>query len=107
MTDAEGQGAPAPERIVRVRIGGRVHGVGYRAWTQDQAKARGVKGWVRNRRDGDVEAVLAGSAAAVDALCALLWRGPRAARVTRVEASPAGPEDLDGSGGGFRQIATV
>ncbi|PNG27375.1 acylphosphatase [Methylocella silvestris] len=88
-------------------IGGRVQGVGYRAWTQDEAEARGVRGWVRNRMDGDVEAVLAGSAAAVDALCALLWRGPPATWVTRVEASPAGPENLGGSGGGFRQIATL
>jgi acylphosphatase len=47
-------------RAAHVRIVGRVQGVGYRAWTVDEARRRGLSGWVRNRSDGDVEAVFSG-----------------------------------------------
>ena len=57
----------APERkAVKVRILGRVQGVWFRAWTAEEATRRGLAGWVRNRRDGSVEAFFAGAAALVD-----------------------------------------
>jgi acylphosphatase len=93
------------EKIVRVTIGGYVQGVGYRAWMQMEARARGVRGWVRNRLNGDVEALFAGPPDAVEALCAACWRGPVQARVDKVEvveADPAAP----GPVAGFRQIST-
>jgi acylphosphatase len=68
----------------RVRIEGRVQGVWYRGWTVEQASARGLLGWVRNRRDGSVEAVFCGPEDIVDDLISLCWKGPLAARVTGV-----------------------
>jgi acylphosphatase len=96
-------------KIVRVTIKGRVQGVGYRAWTEMEASARGVSGWVRNRWNGDVEALFAGPEEAVEALCAACWRGPPSARVTGVDAEIAGEAELSLSGArsGFRQIATA
>jgi acylphosphatase len=77
------------EKIVLVRIGGRVQRVGYRAWTEGQAGARALHGWVRNRSNGDVEALFAGSASVVDAMIAACWHGPSSAEVSRVEVEPA------------------
>jgi acylphosphatase len=94
------------EMIVRATIGGYVQGVGYRAWLQREARARGIRGWVRNRLHGDVEALLAGPPDAVEALCAACWRGPLQARVDKVEVMKADPAALAGLGAGFRQIAT-
>ena len=54
----------AERKIVHVLISGTVQGVWFRAWTVQEAQKRGLDGWVRNRRDGDVEAVFAGPAAA-------------------------------------------
>jgi len=76
----------------QVRIFGRVQGVGYREALRREALARGVAGWVRNRSDGTVEAVLQGPAAAVEALLAWARRGPPAARVERVDTVPAAGE---------------
>jgi acylphosphatase len=70
---------------VRVVISGRVQGVWFRAWTERAAKAHGLDGWVRNRRDGTVEAVLSGEAAAVEAMIAQLWDGPDLAAVSAVD----------------------
>jgi acylphosphatase len=67
-----------------LRISGRVQGVGYRDALRREALAKGVAGWVRNRRDGTVEAVLQGAPAAVDAVIAWAQFGPPAARVARV-----------------------
>ena len=72
-------------RTVHVRISGRVQGVGYRAWAADEAVARGLSGWVRNRRDGAVEAVFSGEATVVDAMLAACSAGPRLARVDAVD----------------------
>lgn len=83
---------------VRVRISGRVQGVWYRGWTVETAQARGLRGWVRNRRDGSVEMLLAGDEAAVEAMIARCREGPPAARVERIdvedsrEQAPAGFE---------------
>ena len=65
----------------RVRIHGRVQGVFYRGWSVDNARALRLDGWVRNRRDGSVEMLLAGSEEAVDAMIARCRDGPPAARV--------------------------
>jgi acylphosphatase len=66
-------------------VHGRVQGVGFRAWTEGEAMSRDLSGWVRNRRDGTVEAVLRGEAEAVDEMLALLRRGPRSAYVSGIE----------------------
>ncbi|MGH6869062.1 MAG: acylphosphatase [Methylocella sp.] len=95
------------EMIVRVTIGGDVQGVGYRAWMQREARAGGVRGWVRNRLNGEVEALLAGPPDAVETLCAACWRGPAHARVDKVEVVEASAAALAGPDAGFRQIATL
>lgn len=68
----------------RVTISGRVQGVGFRYALADEARARNLRGWVRNRREGTVEAVLAGVEADVEAVIAWAHHGPPAARVTEV-----------------------
>ena len=72
-------------RSLKVRITGLVQGVGFRAWTERQANALGLSGWVRNCENGDVEALFSGSQANVQAMLALCRQGPRHARVERVE----------------------
>lgn len=97
------------ERIVFVTVRGTVQGVGYRAWTQRNAEARGLRGFVRNRWNGTVEAVFAGEQQAVEALCKACWRGPAFARVEAVEIAEPDLEALAELGAlqGFRQIATI
>lgn len=80
----------------RVIVHGRVQGVWFRGSTEDEARAAGVCGWVRNLSDGRVEAVFEGPAEAVDALVAFCRRGPRHARVERVELFEEAPEGLRG-----------
>jgi acylphosphatase len=83
------------ERIIRrVTIRGRVQGVGFRMWTEDEANAHALEGWARNRRDGTVEAVFAGPAATVDAMIAACRRGPPSARVEAVDVHDAGSREL-------------
>jgi acylphosphatase len=72
-------------RRVHLWISGRVQGVFFRSTTQEQALARGLTGWVRNARDGRVEAEVQGSPAAVEQLIAECRSGPPAARVHDVE----------------------
>jgi acylphosphatase len=72
-----------------LRISGRVQGVGFRDFMQRRARALGVTGWVRNRMDGSVEAVVQGSTDAVDQMIALARQGPRSAHVTGVRVSDA------------------
>lgn len=69
---------------VHVLIEGRVQGVGYRAWTAARARELNLAGYVRNRRDGSVEAVLSGDAEAVEAMLEKCRRGPAGAAVTAV-----------------------
>jgi len=72
-----------------LRVSGRVQGVGYREGLRREALACGVAGWVRNRRDGSVEALLQGEAGAVEKVIVWARRGPPAARVDRVDGQPA------------------
>jgi acylphosphatase len=73
------------KRSVRVRISGRVQGVGFRAWTERRANALGLSGWARNLANGDVEAVFYGPSEAVEAMLAACREGPRLAQVERVD----------------------
>jgi acylphosphatase len=72
--------------IRHVTVTGRVQGVGYRAWLADEASARHLEGWVRNVRDGSVEALLAGPTDMVTAMIAVCGGGPSMARVDSVRA---------------------
>ena len=80
--------------IRHVIVRGTVQGVGFRAFVERHAHERGLAGWVRNRRDGSVEAVLAGPADGVDAALAALRKGPSSAKVTAVAVSEAGEHEL-------------
>jgi acylphosphatase len=80
----------------RVIARGRVQGVWFRGSTQEQARARGVDGWVRNQRDGSVEAVFEGSPEAVEALVTWCRGGPRSARVDALDVTEEPEEALHG-----------
>jgi acylphosphatase len=90
-------------KTVRVRISGRVQGVCFRAWTVEQAYALRLDGWVRNRRDGSVEAVFSGPVGAVDDMIRRCWEGPPAAEVDQVSVAPE-PNEV---GPGFRHAPTA
>lgn len=88
---------------VRVRIDGHVQGVGFRAWTEHEARALHLTGWVRNRRDGWVEAVFQGSADAVGAMIERCATGPPGARVISVRIL----DETDGAFTRFEVRASV
>lgn len=90
-------------KSILVRIEGRVQGVWFRGWTVHEATRLGLNGWVRNRRDGSVEAVFSGPAEAVDDMLRACHAGPPAAQVMRVEATPCPPPDEVG----FHPVGTV
>jgi len=92
-----------------VTIRGRVQGVGYRAWVEHYASASRLDGWVRNRRDGSVEALFAGPAEIVANMVALCRRGPPSARVEAITEEPAGTNELNlrRAGEGFSVLPTV
>ncbi|UGV26257.1 acylphosphatase [Rhodopseudomonas boonkerdii] len=98
-----------PSIIRHVTVTGRVQGVGYRAWTGDQAILLGLQGWVRNRRDGSVEAVFAGPQDAVMEMIEMCRRGPPPAHVSGVVVSDAMPDMLKLRSGGetFSQLGTL
>ena len=81
----------AHPRRVHVTVRGVVQGVGFREWTRRSARAAGVAGWVRNRPDGSVEAVLEGAPGAVEEVLGAIRRGPPAAVVDAVEATDEPP----------------
>ena len=93
MADTE---TPQPNHLRRCRlvITGRVQGVFYRASVCEQARSLDLSGWVRNRPDGTVEAVLEGTIEALEALVAYCWNGPPLARVTAITRSDEPPEQL-------------
>jgi acylphosphatase len=74
-------------------IQGQVQGVGYRDWMVRRARELGLSGWVRNRADGAVEALVAGETAAVEELLRLCRRGPRLAVVVSIEEQLAEPPE--------------
>jgi acylphosphatase len=84
-------------KTVKATIRGLVQGVGYRDWARRQALAIGLKGYVRNRRDGSVELVLCGSEESVETMLNLCRRGPRLAEVRDIELASAAwaGEDFD------------
>ena len=87
----------------RLDIFGRVQGVGFRYFVTDCARQQRLRGWVRNRRDGSVEALLIGEEAAVAAVTEQCRGGPSHARVDRLDAAPA----QDDGSTGFTERATV
>jgi acylphosphatase len=90
-------------RARRLLIEGRVQGVGYRDWLVREAGRLGLSGWVRNRVDGRVEAMVAGDEPAVQALLTACRRGPLLARVERIEESFAEMPEEEG----FRRRPTA
>ncbi|MEJ2119470.1 MAG: acylphosphatase [Alphaproteobacteria bacterium] len=80
----------------RIVVHGRVQGVWYRGWTVDQARARGLTGWVRNRRDGTVEALLIGLNSVVRDMIDECRSGPVAARVIGIEEYAVSAEEVPG-----------
>jgi acylphosphatase len=83
------------DAIRQVMIRGRVQGVGYRAWVAQQAIRHDLEGWVRNRRDGSVEALFAGPADVVANMVASCRRGPSSARVEAMQEEPGRSDALD------------
>ena len=90
-------------RTTCITVTGRVQGVGYRAWVEREAIARNLCGWVRNRRDGSVEALFSGEAIVVDAMTEACRSGPHMAMVENMSVANASADpDLRG----FRTIST-
>lgn len=85
--------------IKRVVVRGGVQGVGFRAWTEREARRHALCGWVRNRRDGSVEAVFCGSPERVAAMIADCWNGPPVASVEFVDVFVGSSADLALAGG--------
>jgi len=90
------------ERAVSVRIEGKVQNVWYRAWTTEQATKRGLRGWVRNRSDGTVEALFIGADSVVAGMIEACRVGPPDARVSNIVEHAA----QDDGSQDFRQTAT-
>ena len=86
----------ARSETVRLIVTGKVQGVGYRFWATRMAIRLGLRGWVRNRADGSVEALVTGTPQEVAAMIEACWSGPPGARVADVTAAPAAD---DGSAG--------
>jgi acylphosphatase len=99
-----GLGVVMTIKTVHLTITGKVQEVWFRAWTQENAERMGVNGWVRNKSDGSVEAVLSGPENAVDDMVSKCHQGPIAAKVKKVEmeAYPDLPPKP-----GFHQLPTA
>ncbi len=92
-----------PKETVRLFVHGFVQGVNYRRWLQGEALEREISGWVRNREDGSVEALLHGDARKVDDLVRACRHGPILARVDKVHSEPAEYDGIED----FRVEASV
>jgi acylphosphatase len=97
------------DTIRHVMVRGRVQGVGYRYFVEREAQLRDLEGWVRNRRDGSVEAVFSGPADAITAMIAACRRGPSSARVDAVQDEAANPDmlNLREAGDRFSVLPTI
>jgi acylphosphatase len=97
------------DTIRHIMVSGRVQGVGYRYFAEQAARSHDLEGWVRNRRDGGVEAVFAGPAEAVTAVIAACRRGPSSARVEALRDEAATPDmlNLREAGERFSVLPTV
>ncbi len=93
----------ADQFTVRVRITGRVQGVCYRSWTQSNAQALGLSGWVRNKRDGAVEALFSGATVQVSEMLTRCRKGPPSAFVEEVAIVAEG----ESAPAGFRVLSTA
>ena len=90
-------------KTIRLRVSGHVQGVWYRAWTQETAESLGLNGWVRNRNDGSVEALVSGEEDAVAQLIEKCWEGSTASRVDNITF-----EEVDDAVElGFKQEQTI
>ena len=107
MTIRSPQPSSLAAATIHLSIHGIVQGVGYRDAFSLQALQRGVDGWVRNRRDGSVEALVQGEAHAVEAIIRWAGRGPPAARVDRLDNRPARPDEAATVQRGFRRLPTA
>lgn len=90
------------ETVLRLEVRGRVQGVGYRWSMVEEARRLGIRGWVRNRRDGSVEAMVAGPPEALEQIVAWARRGPRSAVVVAVDVLAG-----DGSFASFDPLPTA
>ena len=90
-------------KTVHVIVSGRVQGVWYRGWTVDRANSLNITGWVRNRRDGTVEAMFSGDDDDVDQMLNALHDGPPLANVLHIDATAKEYSEFNG----FRQLPTV
>ncbi|HKV14946.1 MAG TPA: acylphosphatase [Reyranella sp.] len=88
----------------RLTITGRVQGVGYRDWVVDTGQRLGLTGWVRNRGDGAVEALIVGEDAVVGTMIDACRQGPPLARVDEIDVEPV---DLDILPEGFKRLPTT
>jgi acylphosphatase len=93
----------AAKKTVRVRITGQVQGVGYRIWATRAAASLGIRGWVRNRSDGSVEALVTGAADDVTAMIEACGKGPSGAWVAEIAVT----ETEDDGSLGFAALPTV
>lgn len=82
------------DRALLVRISGRVQGVSFRIWTKRRAEKLGLRGWVRNERDGSVSALISGPDEAVASMLEAFWQGPPGADVRSVVPEPADPSGV-------------
>ena len=89
---------------VHLAIKGRVQGVGYRDWAMTMGHRLGLSGWVRNRSDGSVEALIVGDETAVGTMIEACRKGPAMARVDEIDIEPV---DLDILPAGFTQLPTA
>lgn len=98
-----------PDAIRQVMIRGQVQGVGFRYWTTREAIRLGLEGWVRNRRDGSVEALFAGPADVVAEMVTRCRKGPSSARVDAVDDQPVATDALKlvRPGERFSQLRTL
>jgi acylphosphatase len=97
------------DSIRHVTVKGRVQGVGYRYFVEQEARSRDLEGWVRNRRDGSVEAVFAGAETSVTAMIVACRRGPSSAQVEALQDEAGNPDmlKLREPGARFSVLSTI